>query len=171
MRQQQPASGRSQIFTVRVWPEDTANGVEHRGIVRAVDGAFHGFREWSELIRFLTEQLEGARPLDETADQLRGQPMSFMQIIEFRTEDSDAVRTAGAEYWTQSEGKRTVRRSITATDHNDPSRHFLIALFDTYESAMENSQLQETKQAAQRLAGLAAGPPSFLDLDIVDDRA
>jgi len=40
---------------------------------------------------------------------------------------------------------RTVRRELLARDHSDPGRYFAIAFFDSYESAMENSDLPETR--------------------------
>jgi hypothetical protein len=55
-------------------------------------------------------------------------------------------------------------------DHNDPDRYFMMAFFDSYESAMVNSGLPETKASADEFAALSAGPPTFYDLDVVDDQ-
>ncbi len=47
----------------------------------------------------------------------------------------------------------------------------MIVFFDSYESAMENSNLPETQAFAESLAALLDGPPTFLDLDVVEDRS
>ena len=97
--------------------------------------------------------------------------MAFMQIIEFRTADVDAVRKIDEEWRRATEGKRTVRRELIARDHNDPERYFALVFFDSYESAMENSGLPETKSAAEQYMKAASGPPTFYDLDILEDQA
>lgn len=96
--------------------------------------------------------------------------MAFIQIIEVRTKSSDELKALGDEFFAATEGKRTVRRSIVTRDRNDPERHVLIVFFDSYESAVENSNLPETAQFAEKQTALLDGPPSFSDLDIVEDR-
>jgi hypothetical protein len=47
------------LFAVRLWKEQVAGGSEYRGSVReVVSGAFHSFRDWSELAAFMIEQVE-----------------------------------------------------------------------------------------------------------------
>jgi O-phosphoseryl-tRNA(Cys) synthetase len=93
--------------------------------------------------------------------------MTFVQIIEFRTSDIDTARQVNGEWMAATEGKRTLRREMVARDHSDPDRYFAIEFFDSYESAMENSELPETKAAAEQYMKLADGPPVFYDLDIL----
>ena len=97
--------------------------------------------------------------------------MSFVQIIELRTKSSEELRALADEYLAATEGKRTVRRSVVTRDRNDPDRHVLIVFFDSYESAMENSNLPETTELAEKQRALLDGPPSFSDLDVVEDRS
>jgi len=96
--------------------------------------------------------------------------MGFVQIIEFRTKDLDAVRKMDDEWWAATEGKRTLRRGTVAVDRNDPERCFVIAEFDSYEAAMANSELPETQAFAQRQRELADGPATFYDLDVIEVR-
>jgi hypothetical protein len=96
--------------------------------------------------------------------------MEFIQIIEARTSRSDELRALADEYEQATEGRRTVRRSIVTRDRNDPDRHLVLVFFDDYESAMENSNLPETGEFAQKQATLLDGPPTFTDLDVLDDR-
>ena len=59
-KQGAPATNqRSYLFTVRLWKEDVANGVEYRGKVRDVaGGVFHHFRHWSDLVSFLCARVD-----------------------------------------------------------------------------------------------------------------
>jgi hypothetical protein len=89
--------------------------------------------------------------------------MAFMQIIEFRTTDIDRARRVNDEWWRATEGKRTVRRELLAHDRSDPSRFFAVVFFDSFESAMENSDLPETQASTGlecgggRVSGEASG--------------
>jgi len=95
--------------------------------------------------------------------------MAFMQIIEFRTADIDGVRQIDDDWRRATEGRRTARRELLARDHSDPNRYFAVVYFDSYESAMENSELPETKALAEQYMKVSDGPPVFYDLDILGD--
>lgn len=97
--------------------------------------------------------------------------MSFIQIIEARTEKIDEIMALDEQWEEKTEGRRTARRSIVTRDRNDPSRHLIIVFFDSYESAMENSQLPETQEFAAQFEKLMDGAPTFHDLDLVSDRS
>jgi hypothetical protein len=97
--------------------------------------------------------------------------MSFVQMFEFTTSDLDGIRRVDEEWRKATEGKRTVRREIIAADRNKPGRYFGIVFFDSYESAMENSNLPETRAVAEQMMALSDGPPVFYDLDVLEDRA
>jgi len=96
--------------------------------------------------------------------------MAFVQLVEFRSSDIEGIREAGDDWSRATEGKRTARRLMLTRDHNDPDRHIMIAFFDSYESAMVNSGLPETKASADEFAALSDGPPTFYDLDVIDDQ-
>jgi hypothetical protein len=94
-----------------------------------------------------------------------------VQIIEFRTSDIEGVRRIDKEWRRATEGRRTVRRELLARDHSDPDRYFAVVFFDSYESAMANSSLPETKASAEQYMKVSDGPPVFHDLDILEDWA
>jgi len=96
--------------------------------------------------------------------------MAFIQIIESRTKNFEQLQALGDEFFEATEGKRTLRRSIITRDRNDPDRYLILAFFDSYEAAMENSNLPETTAFAKKQMALLDAPPTFFDLDIIDDR-
>lgn len=95
--------------------------------------------------------------------------MTFLQIIDCRTSKIDEITALDEHYRAATEGRRTLRRSIVARDRNDPERHIVLAFFDDYDSAMVNSNLPETGEFASKLQELLAGPPTFVDLEVVQD--
>ena len=97
--------------------------------------------------------------------------MAFIQIIEARTKKEDELRALGDQFFAATEGKRTLQRSIVTRDRNDPDRHLILAFFDSYESAMENSNLPETAAFAEKQMALLDGPPTFFDLDVIEERS
>jgi hypothetical protein len=97
--------------------------------------------------------------------------MSFVQIIEFRTDNFESIRQLEEEWRAATEGKRTLRRAIVARDRSEPKRHLIFAFFDSYESAMENSNLPETVEFSEKQAALMDGQISFRDLDVIEDRS
>ncbi len=76
--------------------------------------------------------------------------MSFIQVIEMRTKKFDDLQALGDQFFEATEGKRTVRRSVLTRDRNDPERYLLVVFFDSFESAMENSNLPATAEFAQQ---------------------
>ena len=97
--------------------------------------------------------------------------MAFIQIIEMKTSKLDELTALEAEWKKATEGKRTLRRSIVARDRNNPNRHLILAFFDSYESAMQNSNLPETMAFGEKQAALLDAPPTFFDLDVIEDDA
>jgi hypothetical protein len=97
--------------------------------------------------------------------------MGFIQIIDATTSNYDELAKLEKEWEAATEGARTTTRRILARDRDNPNHYLNIVFFDSYESAMANSDLPATSEFAQRMAGLLDGPPTFINLDVVDDRA
>lgn len=97
--------------------------------------------------------------------------MGFVQIIEFRSANIDAMQEVGERWEKATEGKRAAGRRVMCRDRKDPNRYFNVVFFDSYEAAMQNSHLPETERFSQEMMKLAEGPPTFYDLDIIDDRS
>ena len=96
--------------------------------------------------------------------------MKFVQLIEMRTKNMDEISNLEDEWEKATEGKRTLRRAVIGRDRNDPDRHFVIAFFDDYDSAMVNSNLPETQTFGEKQSALLDAAPQFIDLDVIDER-
>ena len=97
--------------------------------------------------------------------------MEFIQIIECHTSKLDDLTALEDEWRKATEGKRTLRRSIITRDRNHPDRYLILAFFDSYDSAMVNSNLPETGEFGHKQAALLDEPMLFTDLDVVGDRS
>ena len=97
--------------------------------------------------------------------------MAFIQTIEMSTSKIDEMRALEAKWRAATEGKRTLRRSIICQDRNDPKKFVIFAFFDSYESAMQNSQLPETSEFAEAQRAIIDGEPVFRDFDVVEEQA
>jgi hypothetical protein len=95
--------------------------------------------------------------------------MAFIQIVEFTTDDFDSVQKIDDAWEAATEGKRTARRQIVTRDRNNPDRYLALVFFDSYESAMKNSALPETKDFASQYAAVTKSV-TFHDLDVVSDQ-
>ena len=96
--------------------------------------------------------------------------MAFVQIIEFTTTKFDEVQAVGMEWEAAAGGRAKVRRRILCRDRDQPDRYCNIVFFDSFEDAMENSDLPVTSEFSERMMALADGPPTFHNLDVVEDR-
>jgi hypothetical protein len=97
--------------------------------------------------------------------------MAFVQIIEFRTSQPDEMRKVADEWEKATEGKRKAGRRVVCQDRDHPGRYFNIVFFNSYEEAMQNSSLPATEAFSKKMMGFAEGPPTFYNLDVVDDRS
>ena len=95
--------------------------------------------------------------------------MSFVQIVEFKTHDVGPMRATADSWEKATEGKRTATSRMLARDHNDPDKYYALIFFDSYESAMKNSELPETQAAAKAYDQLSDAPPQFRDLDVIEE--
>jgi hypothetical protein len=97
--------------------------------------------------------------------------MEFIQIIEFSTTRLADVEALMDEWVTKTEGRRKVQRALLTADRDRPNTYVQVVQFPDHEQAMENSNLPETAELAEKVGGLCDGPPTFRNLDVrrVDD--
>ena len=97
--------------------------------------------------------------------------MSFVQIMQLQTSKINEIRAAVDEWEKATEGKRTVGRSVVCQDRDNPGRYCVIVFFDSYEDAMRNSELPETDALSKKTLALSDGPPTFFNLDVIEERS
>lgn len=95
----------------------------------------------------------------------------FIQLIDSHMSDMDTALTELQKEWERAaDGRHTVRRSITARDRDDETHMVSLVFFDSYESAMENSNLPETDEMAAKMRTIV-DDVSFENLEVIEDRS
>jgi len=92
---------------------------------------------------------------------------SFVQIIEFTTSRVDELRALQDELQSMREGG-TATRAMLCSDRDRPNTYLNVVEFESYESAMENSNRPETTQFAAKMMELCDGPPVFRNLEVLE---
>ena len=95
--------------------------------------------------------------------------MGFVQIIQYETSKFDEMQKIGEEWEAAAAADSKARRRVLCQDRDHPGRYANIVFFDSHEEAMENSELAVTQEYSQKMMALADGPPSFLNLDVIED--
>jgi hypothetical protein len=96
--------------------------------------------------------------------------MAFVQIIEFRSNRIDDMLKLNDEWTDRAGSDTTARRGVLCEDRDNPGRYFQVVFFDSYESAMKNSELPVTQEFAQKMSALTDSPPTFYNLNVLEDR-
>ncbi|MEU5519127.1 ester cyclase [Streptomyces sp. NPDC093250] len=95
--------------------------------------------------------------------------MTFVQLIDCRTNQFEEMDRLMDQWVEQTQGKRTATHAMVGKDHSDPGHVVEIVEFPSYEEAMQNSQLPETNQIFREMVDLCDGMPTFTDLEVVRD--
>jgi hypothetical protein len=96
--------------------------------------------------------------------------MAFVQIMEFRTSNIEEMRRLGDEWESTAGSASRVTRRVLCEDRDRPGLYLNIVFFDSYEAAMENSNLSVTSEFSQRMAGITDAGATFQNLDVIEDR-
>lgn len=92
--------------------------------------------------------------------------MTFVQLIEYETDRPEEVNKVFDEWMKATEGKRTVMHEMHGQDRDKPTHFVDIVEFPSYEAAMQNDKLPETKQGAEKVRSLCTSEPRFVNLEI-----
>ncbi|GAB2613294.1 hypothetical protein GCM10027168_52530 [Streptomyces capparidis] len=95
--------------------------------------------------------------------------MTFIQVIEYETTREEQMRQVFDEWMQATEGKRTVTRECHTRDRDAPGHYVDIVEFPSYEKAMENNDLPETRRIAERFRELCESEPRFVNLEVLDE--
>ena len=96
----------------------------------------------------------------------------FVQTVSYTSTRPDEIRALGEKFRDErmaaDDGPKPLSVTICA-DRDSPNRYTTIAVFASYEDAMANSNRPETHEFAQQMAKLCDGPPTFANLDVIDE--
>ncbi|AUY47660.1 ester cyclase [Streptomyces sp. CB01881] len=95
--------------------------------------------------------------------------MTFVQIVECRTERPDELNRLMDTWIEQTQGRRTATHAMVGADRADAQHIVEIVEFPSYEAAMRNSGLPETDRIFREMVALCQEPPTFTNLDLVRD--
>ncbi|MDT9697839.1 ester cyclase [Streptomyces sp. P17] len=95
--------------------------------------------------------------------------MTFVQLIDCKTNRFDEMNRLMDTWVEQTKGKRTATHSVIGKDRSDASHFIEIVEFPSYEEAMRNSNLPETDRIFREMVALCDEMPTFTDLDVVRD--
>jgi len=91
--------------------------------------------------------------------------MKFIQVMEFNSTIEEAQK--GLEEYIEVAGSKTTARVATlCVDRDNPETIVQIVEFDSYESATQNNELEETQEASSEHEE-NIGEVSFRNLDVV----
>ena len=79
---------------------------------------------------------------------------------------SSASSSSASSGTTANSDANTARTVTIAEDRDNPGTYFNIVHFDSYQSAMKNSQRPEVGQFAEAMQKICDGPPKFYNLDV-----
>lgn len=96
--------------------------------------------------------------------------MTFIQAMDYATSKPQDVERVVEEWEKATEGKRTANRIVKTKYHDDPNRYRELVFFDSYEAAMENSELPETQDYAKKHQALVDGDITYFNLDVIEDK-
>ena len=94
--------------------------------------------------------------------------MTFVQSIEFATEQRDAVLGLMQRWTADSTEHGTAQHATLAADRSVPGRFVLAVRFESAAAAAKNSERPETGAFAAEFAALCSDGPVFRELDVVE---
>ena len=96
--------------------------------------------------------------------------MKFVQIIEMKTKKIEEIQKLADEYDAAVRDRSTNTRALVCKDRDNADRYFVIVEFPSYDDAQKNNDLPETQEFAQKQMALVDGPPTFYNLDVIDEQ-
>ncbi|HEY8372731.1 MAG TPA: hypothetical protein VIL00_08315 [Pseudonocardiaceae bacterium] len=96
--------------------------------------------------------------------------MTFVQLMEYRTRQPEEMARLFDRWLEQTEGRRTATHGTLTRDRDASDRYVEIVEFPSYEEAMRNSRLPETGAVFEQMSRLCEEPPTFRNLDVLQDQ-
>jgi quinol monooxygenase YgiN len=103
----------------------------------------------------------------------KGGSMKFIQTIGYTTSRPDDMKALSDRF--REENPDTETRGFLGykvlKDRDQDNAYMIVAEFESYELAMENSARPETDAFAREMASMADGPPTFGNYDVIEEAA
>jgi len=93
--------------------------------------------------------------------------MAFIQSIEFATDQRSEMHDLLTRWTADAMVSGTAQRSTLAEDRSNAGHFVMAVVFESAESAAENSARQETGAFAAEFAALCSEGPTFREFDVV----
>ncbi len=95
--------------------------------------------------------------------------MAFVQTIAFTTSRMDEIRAMSEEFEREQGGQAPGFRSTRVLkDRDRENAYVILAEFDSYELAMENSAKPETDAFARKMSELVDGEVTYGNYDVIE---
>ncbi|WP_020524092.1 hypothetical protein [Catelliglobosispora koreensis] len=97
--------------------------------------------------------------------------MAFIQIIEYQTDQPDAVQELAAKMRSESAAAGTTPRFTTLVrgkDRDKANSYVTIVEFPSFEDAEASNNDPQVQAFAAEMEKLSTAPPRFINLDVVD---
>ncbi|HEY0699503.1 MAG TPA: hypothetical protein VGD43_17030 [Micromonospora sp.] len=91
--------------------------------------------------------------------------MSFVQIIEYQSDQPDQVRKL-ADEWMRQLPSGGPNRVLMGEDREKPGHFVMVAEFENYELAMMYSNRPKTGSYAERMRDVCTTDPRYVNLDV-----
>ena len=95
--------------------------------------------------------------------------MTFIQTISFRTSRMDEMQKLMDAFDDEPQSRPGFVGSRVLKDRDKENTYMVIAEFESYELAMENSARPETDAFAKQMAELSDGSPAFANYDLIHE--
>jgi len=96
--------------------------------------------------------------------------MSFIQLVEFKTTQIEAMFELDQKWRDATEGKRTATAATMTRDRDKPDTYLWLIEFPSSDAAMRNGQLPETQAISQEMVNVCDGEPIFRNLEVIEKR-
>ena len=95
--------------------------------------------------------------------------MTFIQTISFTTSRMEEMQKLMDAYDDEPQSRPRFIGSKVLKDRDKENTYMVIAEFESFELAMENSARPETDAFAKQMAELSDGSPTFANYDLVHE--
>jgi quinol monooxygenase YgiN len=95
--------------------------------------------------------------------------MNFIQTISFTTARMDEMQKLMDSFASEPQSRPGFLGAKVVKDRDRENAYMVIAEFESYELAMENSARPETGSFAKQMAEMSDGPPTFSNYDLVNE--